>query len=148
MALVPFTARTEGDVALVAGVAKTVVQIVAPTNQRLDVRGFLTTFKGISPTETPILIELMRQADAGTSSAGAPKRDAPGSETLQSTSRKAFTVEPGAGDVLREFFIHPQGGHERVFDVGEIQVEGGGRLGLRITSPQTATCRASISATE
>jgi hypothetical protein len=98
--------------------------------------------------ETPILVELCHQSTAGTSSAGTPKRDAAGSETLQSTSRITFTVEPTTDHVLREYLIHPQGGFERVFDRGELQIEGGARLGLRITSPQTATCRGHISAEE
>lgn len=148
MALVPFTARTEGDITLSAGVAKTIVQIVAPANQRIDTRAASVTFKGTSPTETPILVELVHQNTAGTSVAGTPRRDSAGSETLQTTSRITITAEPALDYVMREWLFHPQGGFLEKFSVGEIQLEGGARLGLRVTSPQAATCRGFISGEE
>lgn len=148
MALVPWTARTEGDVALVAATAKTVLQIVAPTNICEALLSYCITFKGVSPTETPILVELVHQSTAGTSSAGTPRKDSARPETLQVTSRITFTVEPITDFVMREYLFHPQGGFERAIDWGQVACEGGARIGLRVTSPQTATCRAFISGEE
>lgn len=148
MALVPFTARTEADIALTAATAKTIVQIKAAANQRVDVRSVSVTFKGTSPTETPILVELVHSSSSGTATGGTPRRDSAGTETLQVTSQTNFTVEPATDYVMREWLFHPQGGFMEKFSVGEIQVEGGARVGLRVTSPQTATCRGYISGEE
>lgn len=148
MARVKFTARTEEAVTLVATTAKTILQLVAPANQRGDLRRMGVTFNGVNPTGTPVLVELMRQTTAGTSSAGTPKRDNPGAESIQFTSRITFTAEPTAGDVLREFLIHPQGGHIEVFDYGEIEIAGGERIGIRCTAPEGVNVRGFLSAEE
>ena len=133
-------ATTEGEIALAAGTAKTILQLVAPTNQRLRLTGFGVFFDGVSSTAEPVQVELLTQTSAGTSSAGTPVKDGdPGSETLQGTSRITITAEPTAGNVLRRYEIHPQGGGlERVLSYDEqINIPGGTRLGIRCTAPAT-----------
>lgn len=126
--------------------AKTLVQIVAPTNQRLKVRAWSVSFAGIAPTDAPILCKLVRQTDAGTSSALTPVVTGSGvvAETPQSTARHTATVEPTATDVLRTEEVHPQGGfQERIAD-GEIVVPGGGRLGIQVTAGVSVSAVARI----
>ena len=141
MAGIRVAATTEGEVALSAATAKTILQIVAPTNQRLLLTGFSVSFDGVSSTAEPVQVEIVKQTTAGTSSAGTPVKDGdPGSETIQTTSRITVTVEPTTTDILRRYEVHPQGGGiERVLTPGvdAITVPGGTRLGLRCTAPAT-----------
>lgn len=141
MANLNFSVTTEGEIALAAaGTAKTILQLVAPTNQRLDLRSVSIGFDGVSPTAEPFTVEILRQTSAGTMSSATPVKDSAGSETIQSTAQKTATAEPTAGDVLRRYEHHPQAGSfERVFDKREIEIPGGTRLGLRVTCPTGGT---------
>jgi hypothetical protein len=144
MAGIRIATTTEGEIALVAATAKTILQLVAPANQRLLLVGLGISFDGTTSTDEPVTVELVKQSDAGTSSAATPVRDGdPGSETIQTTARKNATAEPTSTDVLRRYQIHPQGGgHERVFDADAIPIPGGTRLGLRCTAPQAVNATA------
>lgn len=137
MARIRAVTTTEGEIALSAATAITVLQVVAPTNQRLALRSFSVSFDGVSPTAEPVQVELVKQSTAGTSTAATPVRDGdPGSETLQVTAVKNCTVEPTTSDVLRRYEVHPQTGYERAFGPDEeIWIPGGTRLGMRCTAP-------------
>lgn len=135
MAGLMVTASTEGEVALTAAATKTVLQIIAPTNHRLCLNSFVVGFDGVSQTQEPIQVEILRQTTAGTMTAVTPKVTSAGAETPLSTAQKTATAEPTAGDILKRYEVHPQGGVERVFRKGEIDVPGGTRLGLRIITP-------------
>ncbi len=137
MARMRFTAHTGGEVALVAATAKTVLHILAPTNQRIACRGYALSFDGVAGNAEPVIVELLRVSTAGTMAAGsAVKDDALGSETLQTSVTKTATVEPTAGDILRQDNIHPQTGVEfRFAPDEEVIVPGAGRLAIRCTAP-------------
>jgi len=124
-----------GEVALTT-TAKTVLQVVAPTHQRLRIKGWSISFDGTSSTAAPVLVRLLRQTSAGTMSALTPvKMGVAGSETATSSAQHTATAEPTAGNVLDAVNVHPQGGFEKVFLPGdEIIVEGGGRLGIECTA--------------
>jgi hypothetical protein len=115
--------------------AKTLLQIVAPANQRLAVKGYAISFDGVAGDAAPIIVDVLRQSTAGTMSSLTPANDGVGSETIQSTAQHTATAEPTAGAILRSDNIHPQTGVEfrYAFDE-EILVAGGGRLGLRVTA--------------
>lgn len=129
------TASTEGEVALTAAATKTVLQLVAPANHRLDVLGFVVGFDGTVATQEPIQVEILRQTTAGTMTGVTPKLSNAAAETPLATAQKTATVEPTAGDILKRYEVHPQGGMERLFRKGEMQVPGSGRLGLRVITP-------------
>ena len=137
MARLKFTAHTNGEVALVAATAKTVLQILAPTNQRIAVRGWGVSFDGVSGSAEPVVVEVLRQTTAGTMTSGtSASEDGLGSETIQTTVTKAATAEPTAGTIIRQENIHPQTGVEfRFAPDEELIVPGGGRLGIRCTAP-------------
>ena len=117
--------------------AKTIVQVVAAANHPVKVKGFSCSCQGTSNTALPVLVELVRQSTAGTSSALTPVK-APSDdsdETLQSTAVHSCTVEPTTGDVLRRGTVHPQTGYTEWFPHTEhIKVGGGDRLGVRVTA--------------
>lgn len=118
--------------------AKTLLQLVAATNQRVKVLRWGVSFDGISPTAAPILVRLLRQSTAGTMSALTPVMLGIGSESLQTTAQHTATAEPTAGNVLDTIEVHPQTGFEIVLPLGqEILIPGGGRLGLEVTAAET-----------
>lgn len=137
-----------GEVSLSAGVAKTVLQIVAAANHRTIVKMFQVFGKGVLSTDTPMRVRVLRQTTAGTMSAGTvTKNDDSDSETLQTTSQTNASAEPTAGDVLDIFEVHPQTGLIYIFPPGdEIQVRGGQRLGFEVLAAQaqTVTVKASV----
>ncbi len=137
MARLKFTAHSDGEVALVAATAKTVLQLLAPTNQRIAIRGYAVSFDGIAGNAEPVIVEVLRQTTAGTMTAGVKvKDDSFGSETIQTTVTKNATAEPTASDVIRQDNIHPQTGVEfRFAPDEELVVAGAGRLAIRCTAP-------------
>lgn len=125
---------------------KTLVQIIAAANHRVLVDYIAVSFKGVVPTDAPILVEVLRQSTAGTMSALTPKKlnDAD-DETLQTTAQHTASGEPTAGDILFSAEVHPQGSkvwhmpmHKRLV------VKGGGRLGVRVTAGVSTSAVAEI----
>jgi hypothetical protein len=125
-----------GDVAFTAA-TKTILQIVAAANHRVKVLGFEIGFKGISPTEVPVLVQACVQTTAGTMTAATPvKLNDDDGETLQTTAQHTATVEPTTGNVKWAVPIHPQTHRSVVFPPGrELIINGGDKLGIRVTSP-------------
>jgi hypothetical protein len=133
------------EVALAAATVKTVLQVVAPANQRLKIKEWGVSFDGVSVTGEPVQVELLRQTTAGTMTALTPVKLVAGSETVQATAQHTATAEPTAGDILDSQEVHPQGGYGKIFPFNqEIEVPGGGRLGIRCTAPAIVNVRAKI----
>lgn len=138
------TAQTTEE-ALAAATAETIIQLVAPTNQRVRVLGWGVFFDGTSATAAPVEVRIVRQTTAGTASALTPVLNQPASETIQTTAQQDFSAEPTSTDVLDVVEVHPQGGYEKWFPPGyEIIMAGGTRLGLECTAPAIVNVRAKI----
>ena len=124
--------------------AKTLLQLIAATNQRVKIKEFSVSFKGTSNTAAPIKVALVRQTDAGTMSALSPvKMNEADDETLQTTAQHTATAEPtGSTEVMGEE-VHPQSGYtwQAPFG-GEIVVKGGNRLGLVVTAGADVNAKA------
>jgi len=133
--IVPFTATT-------GTVTQTLVQIVAPTNQRLSIlRIFIGGVSG-NAADLPVLMEVLPQTSAGTSSAVTPvKVNDSDDETVQTTARQGFSsTEPtdAGGAIVKHTFPVPTTGPGRdfVFPPGrELFVKGGTRMGIRANTP-------------
>lgn len=121
------------EVALVASTEKTILQVVAPANQRLKIKSFGVFFDGESGTAAPVKVWLERQTTAGTGGdALTPVKQVAGSETVQTTYLSDIdTGDPTSGDILARRNVHPQSGYEKLvpFDM-PIEVPGGGRVGI------------------
>ena len=142
---------SSGEEALAASTAETVVQLVAAANHRVKITEYTISFKGTSATDTPVRCRIFRQTGAGTSAAATVvKDDVSTDETLQTTARNAFTVEPTTDDALiDEFEVHPQPGTKVFLPLAqEILVAGGGRVGFKLTAAQAQTAVVSIGAEE
>ena len=123
---------TTGAVALAAATAKTVLQIVAPANQRLKLKRWGVYFDGASATAAPVLVTLNVQTSAGTMSALTPaKWNSDDAETIQSTAQHTATAEPTTGAALEKKDVHPQQGYEIIYPLGdEVPIPGGTRVGI------------------
>lgn len=124
--------------------AKTILQLIAPTNQALRVQGFGCFFAGVSVTDAPIVVELLRQTTAGTVTSRTPLKRGISGTTIQATGGENATAEPTASDILWSGQIHPQSGVEVPLVGREILMDGGTRLGLRVTAAVAVNVRAHI----
>lgn len=140
MAGVRFTATT-GVVSLAAA-TKTLLQIKAPTNQRVFINEWEVSFQGVDASQPPVLIQLVRQSDAGTGSSSVTlvKVNASDDVTLQSTAIKTPTAEPTTSDIIDEKFISPNGGGFTwgPGNIGVLIAKGGERLGVRLVNAGTS----------
>lgn len=133
------------EIALSAATAKTVLQVIAPANHRVKIKGWAVYFDGVSTTAEPVQVRLLRQTTTGTMSALTPTKRGTESETVLTTAAHTATLEPTAGDVLDICEVHPQQGYEVIFPLGdEIKVPGGGRVGIECTAPATVNVRAKV----
>ena len=125
------------EVALVTATAKTVLQLVAPTNHRLKIKSWGVFFDGTSATAEPVQVELMRQTTAGTMTAlTLRKADDSIAEALQATAQHSATVEPTSGELLMGIEVHPQSGFAESLPFGDEYIVGGGdRVGIVCTAP-------------
>jgi len=133
------------EIALSAGVAKTVIQIIAATNHKVKVKSWGVFFDGISVTAEPVQVRLLRQTSAGTMTGLTPVKRGTDSETLLTTAQHTATVEPTAGDVMAAREVHPQSGYQEIFPMGdEVKIAGGGRVGIECTASASVNVRAEI----
>lgn len=133
------------SVAATGATTITVVQIVAPTNQRVDLLSFSVSFDSTGATAVPARFRLLRQTTAGTftNATNAPTVADKGiGEAPQTNYQTVATAEPTAGDVLlcRHVPVF-MGYYEKVFNPGECVIQGGGRLGFEITAPASVNVR-------
>ncbi len=133
------------EIALTAATAKTVLQLVAPANQRQKIKGWGVFFDGVSASAEPVQCRLLRQTTAGTMTSLTPVKTCAGSETVQSTAQHTATAEPTAGDVLDVVECHPQSGFEKQIPPDmKMENAGGGRIGIECTAPAGVNVRAKI----
>jgi hypothetical protein len=117
--------------------AKTILQIVAASNHRVVLNTIVVSFEGVTVTDAPIQVRVLRQSTAGTMSALTLVKDGDTAETLEVSAQHTASAEPTAGDVLESQMVHPQS--SRVF-VGPYVVPGGGRLGVEVTAAVGVDC--------
>lgn len=132
--------------------ATTLLQLVAPANQRVAVKQVSVGFDGVVNTNTPVLVQLIRQTTAGTTSSPSATIKSKAddiSTAVQSTVQDGFTAEPTYGDLLWSITVHPQTGCIFPLPIpGEIIVKGGGRLALVCTAPQAVNAIGTIEGEE
>jgi hypothetical protein len=116
--------------------AKTQLQVTAPANQGLTNIDAVCDFLGTSSSGDKVLVELLRLTTAGaagTSTAQTVSKDDPtDAETVQTTAKKNYTVEPTwtTTTILESRVVHPQSGiaFKRV-----PRIRGGEALAIRTT---------------
>lgn len=128
-----FGIAATASVTLTASTAKTTVQILAPANHRVKILGWGVYFDGVTSTNIPVRVRVLRQTTAGTMSALTPTKTTPRAEGLLTTAQHTASAEPTAGDVIDIALVHPQQGYEVKFSPGQELVLGGAeRVGIEL----------------
>lgn len=129
-----------------AAAAETMIQIVAPSTHRLEIVRWSVALDGVTASNVPGDVELLRQTTAGTASAFTPKKLDEADPAPQATAQTIFTAEPTAGDILDVWHLTPNGGAlEVVYDEGYRPiVAASGRIGLRATFANAVNVMAKI----
>ena len=130
--------------------AVTVLQIVAPTNQRLRVIAYEISFDGTNSANVPANVIIERQTGGTfTNSAVAPKKvnDPSGTgETLQAVGKTVQTVAPTDGDILHNLTV-PVFGGLFVYPLPpgqEDMIPGGTILGIKVSAGATVNCYVTV----
>lgn len=126
--------------ALVAATVETLVQVTAPATRRLQIMRWGISFNGVTATDVPVQVDLLRQTTAGTASAFTPLKIEEADPAALAAAARAFTAEPTPGDVIESHFVTPNGGlfvvqyglDERPF------VAASGRIAIRANAPTSA----------
>lgn len=148
MANVDFTVATPAGGVSTAADSNyhTILQILAPTNQRVKIRRINLGFQGQTVTNSPIDWELVHQSTAGSGgSSVTPIKTNGAGETVQTTAISGPSSEPTLTDRITDDTIHPQGSGGMALPLSEeIICVGGARIGLRIKDPGSVgtICRA------
>jgi hypothetical protein len=131
------------EVALMAGVPKTVLQVAAPANQKVKVLEWGVFFDGTVVTAEPCEIVLVRQSTAGTMTPVTPaKVDESDSQAIQSTVAANASAEPALGEIVDMVEVHPQQGYAKIYPLGQERVvTGGGRIAIQIKAPANVNVR-------
>ena len=128
--------------AIAVDTAETIVQLLAAANHAILIDEIGIGFDSVAATDEPVLVELVRQSDAGTSSSlTIVKADDNQGDTFDTSALSVITAEPTTGDVLRSWRVHPQAG--LIYQPTErapLIVKAAGRLGLRVTSKEALNC--------
>lgn len=112
MAGMKLTIVNSAEVALVAATAKTVIQYKAATVTPILFRGGTISFDGVTATDAPVVVSLVRTAGDGTGTTIATPSNENEAVTYsaQGTAKENFSVEPATVKSLAAWEIHPQGG--------------------------------------
>lgn len=131
---------------------KTLIQLLAATNECVKVGEASVSFAGTSNTNAPVLVEILKQTSAGTFSNTTTlvKEDASRAETIQTVGKDTASAEPtdSAAVTILEY-VHPQTGFlwQAPFG-GEQFIVGAGRLGLRVTAANSVSAGARFAGEE
>jgi hypothetical protein len=142
-----YTINNTADVALVAATPKTVLQLITGATRKVWIKEAGISFKSITATDVPVLVQLRRQSTAGTATAIASANVAPdveGHPAAISTASENASAEPTTGVIVKEWYITPIGG-VLVYQLplgDEIEMAVSSWLGLVVTAPQSESCRA------
>jgi hypothetical protein len=135
------------EVALTAATAKTIIQVASVAHRPIKVKEWGVFFDGVSVTEAPVQVRLIRQSTAGTMSALTPIERTITGVTIQETCLHTATVEPTLVSCVAAREVHPQSGYQEKFSFGDEIVVGGaaiGRIAIECTAPATVNVRGEI----
>jgi len=144
MSGLPFACAPTAKIALTANTIKTVLAVTAPSNRIVTLERLTFGLFGVTSTDSPVEIWLRLMDSGGTGTAMTvanymvtPRRRT--SDTLQSTCRHTFTVEPTTiAGILLATAVHPQSGLDTFFFQNlDIEINGADstpQLGLRMLS--------------
>lgn len=147
-----YTVESNGDIALTAATAKTVLQAINSAGGVIKSVEIGASFDGTSSTAEPVTVELTSstQATAGTSTAHTMAQVSGAPRTVQATAARNYTAEPTVVTVLKRWLVHPQTGIVLQFPLGREpqQNTASDALGLRCTAPANVNFQGYMEITE
>ena len=124
-----------GVVALTGSTARTVIQLVAPTNHRLVIHWLAFHFDGTDATAGKVLFRGLKQTTAGTGTSLTLVPCGTYTETLQTTATHSHTgTEPTASTVKLHRKLDPTRESIYEFPGRTLDIPGGERFGFELTS--------------
>lgn len=136
-----YTVESNGDIALTAATAKTVLSVINAANSLIKIVELSACFDGVSGTAEPVTVELCysTQAGAGTSTSHTIAQIRGPTRTVQATGARNYTAEPTALTVWKRWLVHPQTGLALQFPLGREPecVITADAVCLRCTAPAT-----------
>jgi hypothetical protein len=140
-----YTVETNGDIALTAATAKTILNYIVASNSIGRIVEMSVSFDGTSGTAEPVTVELCSstQAGAGTSTSHTMAQLRGPTRTVQGTAARNYTAEPTALTVLKRWLVHPQTGFVMQYPLGREpeQVTTADGLCVRCTAPANVNCQ-------
>jgi len=139
-----YAGHSGAAVALTAATAKTVIAITGVANSVLRLTEFGISFDGVTAGNTPVLVELCKntQAGAGTNTDGTPDQIRGITRTAQSDIKFNYTAEPTALTAIKAWRVHPQTGIDIKWPLGrEPEQAGATGYAIRVTAAQAVNCR-------
>lgn len=134
-----YTVETNGDIALSAATAKTILNYINGSNALGRIIEMSVSFDGTSGSAEPVTVELCSctQATAGTSTSHTIAQSGGPTRTAQGTAARNYTAEPTVLTVLKRWLVHPQTGIVIQFPLGREpeQVVTADGLAIRCTAP-------------
>lgn len=141
-----YVAETNGDIALTAATAKTILNVINAANGLIRITEMAVSFDGVSSTAEPVTVELCSstQATAGTSTSHTIVQTRGPTRTVQATAARNYTAEPTTLTVIKRWLVHPQTGLFVQFPLGREpeQVTTADGLCIRCTAPATVNVQA------
>lgn len=143
-----YSCTTEGEEALAAATAETLLQIIGSASIKTRLIQWSVAFDSVTAAAEPVLVRLARQSTAGTSTGAAEvPADADDPASLV-TCFHSFSAEPTMGVVLEEHEVYPGGipfivqyplGDEPVIDSDTTS-----RLAIIVTAPAVVNAVATM----
>lgn len=135
-----YSSTTEGEEALAAATAETVVRVGGATTVKAKIVEWGLAFDGTSATAEPVLVRLRRMSSDGTSSSATKALVTdPDQPSANCSSANSFTAEPTKSDILVEIELHPQGDrHVDKFPLGRepgLDNATTSCIGIEVTAP-------------
>ncbi len=144
---------------LTGGTGLTVLQITAPTNQRVKVLAYGFYFDGTSNRAVPVQAIIARPTAAGTYTSILPVPvEGECTEAFQATynykntgSEPTYTAPSSgaSGNILKTFTVHPQLGYEYLAPLGQEDIiKGGGVYAVQLNAASGVNVRGYVKVEE
>lgn len=104
-----YTCTTEGEEALAAATAETLVQVRGSASVKTRLLAWGVSFDSTSATAEPVLVRLVRQTTDGTGTGASEVKNDPDDPAALVTTFHTFSAEPTLGDILEEYDVFPGG---------------------------------------
>lgn len=107
-----YTVESNGDIALVAATAKTVLSYISASNSPFNVIEICASFDGVTGTAVPVTVELCYSTEgaAGTATSHTLAQTGGVTRTAQGSAKRNFSAEPTTLTVLKRWKVRADGG--------------------------------------